>query len=373
MTAAVVSPGQREAWRSFVDQELVPRAAHADATEAIPAALLDRLAEAGLWGALLPTQTGGLGLTMRAVAALHEEIGRGCSSVRALLGAHGLVSWAVHRWGSQAQRETWLPLLATGEQRAAFCLTEPEQGSDASRITATASATGSGWVLEATKIWVTGGAVAGLLLVFARTDRGISAFLVPANTAGVQVEPRSGLLGVRASMTADITLRRCTVPAQALLGPEGFALPTVITSALDIGRLSVAAGCGGILHACLDASISYAGRRGVGDGRLADRQLAQRMIANMATDLAAARLLCDDAARLKDSGDPETIAATWRAKYFASTTAARAASDAVQLHGASGCVMSSTVARCYRDVKIMEIIEGSTEIQQLVIAGEVIR
>lgn len=370
MTATGAAVSDRHAFRRFATDQITPHAAAADAAGRTKQTVLDRLAQAGLWGALLPSEVGGLALDMRAFAALHEEIGRACSSVRSLLGAHSIVAWAVHRWGSTEQRDAWLPSLATGALLGGFCLTEPDAGSDVASLTATAIPTGDSWRIDARKIWITGGAVAGLFLVFARTPRGVSAFLVPADTPGVRVEPRTDLLGIRASMPADVTLTGCAVPPDALLGPDGFGLPTVLMSALDIGRLSVAAGCVGILQACLDASLDHAASRRHGDGRLADHQLVQRMIADMATDVAAARLLCDEAARLKDDGEPGAIAATWRAKYFASTAAAHAAADAVQLHGAAGAMASSPVARCYRDAKIMEIIEGSTEVQQLVIAHE---
>lgn len=361
---------ERAAFRRFVVDELAPHAAEFDTVGRVPQPMLDRLAAAGLWGALLPADAGGLGLDRQRFASLHEEIGRACSSVRGLLGAHAIVSWAVHRWGSTSQRDRWLARLAAGDLLGGFCLTEPDTGSDANAIIGTAARTEAGWTIDAHKTWITGGAVAGLFLVFARTPSGVSAFLVPADGAGVDVAPRTGLLGARASMPADVILQGCAVPPDALLGPEGFALPTVLMSSLDVGRLSVAAGCAGIMQACLDASLDHAAGRRHGNGRLADHQLVRRMIADMATDVAAARLLCQEAARLADAGDPGAIAATWRAKYFASTAAARAATDAVQLHGAAGCNDDSTVARCYRDVKIMEIIEGSTEIQQLVIADE---
>ena len=358
------------AFHRLARDELAPLAAEMDAEERVPRAVLARLAETRLWGALLPAEAGGLDLDMRGFAVLHEEIGRACSSLRSLLGAHSIVAWAIRRWGCAEQVSCWSAPLASGRLLGGFCLTEPDAGSDAAALTATATPTEDGWVLDGHKTWITGGAIAGLFLVFARAPRGVSAFLVAAGTPGLRVIPRTGLLGVRASMPADLELDACPLRPEALLGPEGFGMPTVMMSALDIGRLSVAAGCVGILQACLDASLDHAAHRRHGDRMLGDHQLVRRMIANMATDTAAARLLCGEAARLQDAADPGAIAATWRAKYFASTAATRAAADAVQLHGAAGCTATSVPARCYRDAKIMEIIEGSTEIQQLVIAHE---
>jgi len=172
---------------------------------------------------------------------------------------------------------------------------------------------------------------------------------------------------------ADVSLDGCLLPADAVLGPAGFAAPTVLIGALDVGRLSVASGCVGILQACLDASVDHSARRRHGAGTLSDRQLVRRMIADLATDTAAARLLCAEAARLRDAGDPDSLVATWRAKYFAAAAAQRGAAAAVQIHGAAGCAAGSLVGRCYRDAKVMELIEGSTEVEQLVIADEAYR
>jgi alkylation response protein AidB-like acyl-CoA dehydrogenase len=369
----VTAATDRAAARGVVDAEIAPCAAEFDAAEAVPDRLLRRLAELGWWGALVPAAAGGLGLTSGGFAALHEEVGRGCSSVRSLLGAHAMVCWAVGRYGSAAQRDRWLPGLAAGRTLAGFCLTEPGAGTDTAAIACTATRTDAGWRVDGEKSWVTGGAVAGLFLVFARTGTGVSALLVPADTPGVRVAPRTGLLGVRASAVADVAFDGCPLPAGALLGPAGFAAATVLVGALDVGRLSVAAGCVGILQACLDASLAHTAGRPHGGGTLADRPLVRRMVAGMVTDTAAARLLCAEAARLRDAGDPAGLAAGWQAKYFAAGAARRAATDAVQLHGAGGCAAGSLVGRCYRDAKVMELVEGSTEVEQLVIAAEAYR
>jgi len=372
VTAVATAP-DRAAFRQAVDEVLTARAAAFDAAGRVPDDVLRRLGELGWWGSAAASRHGGLGLGHAATAVLHEEVGRACASTRGLLGAHGMVAWAIGRWGTDGQQGEWLPRLAAGEVLAGFCLTEPGVGSDAGAVTATATLGEGGWRLDGHKVWVTGGLDAGVFLVFARTPAGVSAFLVPRGASGLTVTPRTGLLGIRASGTADVTLDGCRVPAGALLGTEGFALPTVLMGALDIGRLSVAAGCVGILQACLDASVARVTARASGDGMLADRQLVRRLVADMATDLAAARLLVAEAARLKDAGDPETIAATWRAKYFAAGAARRAATEAVQLHGADGCADDAVPARCYRDAKVMELIEGSTELSQLVVADQAYR
>ncbi|HEX2086011.1 MAG TPA: acyl-CoA dehydrogenase family protein [Solirubrobacteraceae bacterium] len=368
--AATLEPARaepRERFAAVVDAEVLPRAAEFDRAGAIPGDVLRLAAHEGWWGAAVAGQD------WRTVGALHEEVGRGCSSLRSLLTVHTMVAWAVRRWGSEAQQARWLGVLRSGEVLGAFCLTEPEAGSDAAAIETAAVTSGDGFVLEGTKVWVTGGQVAGLFLVFARSERGLAAFLVPHGTPGLEVVPIEGALGTRASMLAQVSLSGCRVGPEALLGPDGFGLATVATGALDVGRYSVACGCVGIVQACLDASAEHAAARQRGGAPIADRQLVRRMLSDMVVDVRAARLLCVEAGRLKDDDDPATIMATWVAKYHASRAAARAAADAVQIHGAAGCAEGHRAGRLYRDAKVMEIIEGSTQLQQLTIADDAFR
>jgi methoxymalonate biosynthesis protein len=369
-TAAPPQAASRGSFRAVVEAEIAPRADRFDADEWIPEDVLHTVASNGWWGATVPADCGGAGMSWRTLGALHEEVGRGCSSVRSLLTVHAMVTWSIDRWGTTEQRERWLPRLAAGELLGAFCLTEPDAGSDAAAISTMAEPHDGGHALTGTKLWITGGQVAGLFLVFARTGPGISAFLVPRGAPGLTVTPIKEALGTRASMLAELTLDRCELPADALLGPPGFGLATVVTGALDIGRFSVACGCVGIVQACLDASAARATQRVHRDGPLKDRQLVRRMLSDMVVDARAGRLLCEQAARLKDEDDAGTIMATWVAKYHASRAAARAAADAVQIHGARGCVPGHGVDRFYRDAKVMEIIEGSNELQQITIADD---
>lgn len=359
--------------RAFVDEELVPHADEYDEAGKLPEQLLYRVSALGLWAPFLPTAVGGSGMDMVALGRVHEEVGRGCSSTRSLLTVHSMVSWSVLHWGTDQQRERWLPELADGSTLGSFCLTGSEDGSGTAVADTVAVADGDGWVLNGRKRWITGAQVAGLLLVFGRTGKVMTAFLVPANVPGVQIEPVTGMLGTRASMIGEITFTDVHLGPEAVLGPVGWAAPTVMTSALDLGRFSVASGSVGIIQACLDACVPYASERASGDGVLFDHQLVRRKISDMITSAHAARLLCAEAGRLKDSSDPGTIMATWMAKYFASTAAARCAADAVQLHGAIGCSPGHPVGRYFRDAKVMEIIEGSTELQQITIAEQAYR
>jgi alkylation response protein AidB-like acyl-CoA dehydrogenase len=372
----VERPGEvvdRATARAFVDAHIVPAADEFDRAGRVPDELLARMSRARLWAPFLPAAVGGSDLDMVALGAIHEEVGRGCSSVRSLLTVHTMVAWAVQRWGSDAQRGRWLPRLATGETLGAFCLTEPGAGSDATAIATTAARHGDGWRLTGVKKWITGGQRADMFLVFARTERGVAAFLLPSDAPGVRITPITEILGTRASMLAEVELCEAVAGPDALLGPDGFTSGMVLTGTLDLGRYSVAAGSVGIVQACLDACAEYTTRRAVGAGALRDLQLIRAKLTDMVTDVAAGRLLCERAGRLKDAGDAATLNATFIAKYFASRAAARHASEAVQIHGANGCGPDYPVARFYRDAKVMEIIEGSTEIQRITIADEAYR
>jgi len=363
----------RASARAFVDDHIAPAADDFDHAQAIPAEVLRRMADAGLWGLSVPEKFGGSGLDHLTLGHIHEEVGRGCSSVRSLLTVHGMVTGAIDRWGAPALRRRWLPDLAAGTMIGAFCLSEPAAGSDTAAITTTVRRRGADVVVDGCKRWITAGQVAGLLLVLARSADGMTAVLVPADAPGVTVTPIQDLLGTRASMLAEIRFDDVSAGPDAVLGPEGFAAATVMSGALDIGRYSVACGCVGLMQACLESAAAYASRRSSGGKLLRERQLVRAKLSDMVTAVRAGRLLCEEAGRLKDSRDEATVMATWIAKYYTSTAAARVASDAVQIHGASGCGPRSSVGRMYRDAKIAEIIEGSTELQQHTIAEEAFR
>ena len=355
--------------RAFVDEHVVPVADAYDLLGAVPEELISAIGEAGLWAPFLPPELGGQGTDMVTLGEIHEEVGRGCSSVRSLLTVHTMAAWALQRWGSPGQLRRWGPELAAGRVLGAFCLSEPGAGSDTSAIATTAVPRGDGWLLNGVKKWTTNGQRAGLYLVFARGPASTVALLVPREAPGVRVTPIENVLGTRASMLAEISFSDVELGPDALLGPSGFASGMVLTGTLDLGRYSVAAGSVGIIQACVDACAAYTTRRTVGGTPLRDLPLIQAKMSDMVTDVRAARLLLAEAGRLKDSGDAATIMATWVAKYFASTAAARHASEAVQIHGANGCVPDHPAARLYRDAKVMEILEGSNEIQRTTIAA----
>lgn len=366
-----LTPRQKDAqtaFRAFADQEILPHADRFDRKESIPAELIDKMARKGYLSTILPQENGGLGLDMVTFGLLNEEIGRACSSTRSLLTVHGMVSYAILRWGSQQQKESWLPRLATGEVIAAFALTEPNVGSDAKSIETTAEQRDAVYVLNGQKKWITCGQIADLFLVFAQCAGKPSAFLVERNSPGLTTKPIQGLLGTRASMVAQVHLDDCRVRQENLIGGLGFGFSAVALSALDLGRYSVAWGCVGIGQACLEACLEYTRKRKQFGKPLQDHQLIQQMIANMVTNVRAARLLCYYAGYLKDIGDPGSTMETLVAKYFASTMAPKVASDAVQIHGGNGCGGEYPVQRYLRDSKVMEIIEGSNQMQQILIS-----
>jgi glutaryl-CoA dehydrogenase (non-decarboxylating) len=360
----------REAFREFVLREISPNADRFDREERVSADAIGKIARAGYLGALVPVENGGLGMDMVTLGVLHEEVGRGCSSVRSLLTVQSMVAYALLKYGSKHNRVTWLPKIGSGEIITAFALSEPGAGSDVSSMEMSATRRGKHFVLNGCKKWTTFGQIANLLLVFAKCDGRITAFLVERDRAGLSIEPIAGMLGTRASQLAQLVFTDCEIPEENLIGGVGFGMATVAGTALDVGRYSVACGCVGIAQASLDASLQYAESRRQFKSPLKDHQLVSDMLSQMVVNTKAARLLCQHAGRLKDAGDPATISETLVAKYFASTIAVKAAADAVQIHGAHGCSSESPVQRYFRDAKVMEIIEGSSQMQMLMIAKE---
>jgi alkylation response protein AidB-like acyl-CoA dehydrogenase len=366
-----LTPDQERAaarFAAFADEHIAPHANGWDRTETMPRSLAGQLGERGYLGAAIGERYGGSALDAITFGLLNEEIGRACSSVRSLLTVHSMVSYAVGRWGTEAQKSHWLPELAAGRCIGAFALTELGAGSDVRAMAARAERAGGGFVLNGEKRWITFGQYAGVFLVFARLAGREAAFLVERDSPGLEVVPQSGILGTRASMLAEVRLRDCELPASALLSRPGFGLSAVGASALELGRFSVAWGCVGLIEACAEASMSYADTREQFDRRLREHQLIQQMLADMVTNASAARLLCQQAGWLREAGDTRSVHATWLAKYFAAGAAFRAASDAVQIHGAQGIGDAYPVQRYLRDAKVMEIIEGSTQLQQVTIA-----
>lgn len=366
-----LSASQRAAraeFRAFAAEWIAPHADRWDREEAIPPEIPRELAARGYLGALVPREHGGRGMEMITYGVLTEEIGRACSSTRSLLTVHDMVAHAILRWGSREQRERWLPRLAKGEVLGALALSEENAGSDAKAVETTATEDADGYVLHGHKKWTTFGQIAGLYLTVAQVGGKPTAFLVERDAPGLRVTPIRGMLGTRASLLARLDFDGCRLPRAALLGRVGFGVTHVAAAALEQGRYSVAWGSVGIAQACLDACSAYAASRRQFGAPLAEHQLIRAMLSDMVTGVRAGRLLCCRAGYLRQTGDPGAIAETMVAKYFCGRLAAKTAADAVQIHGANGCSEDYPVARYFRDAKIMEIIEGSNQIQQISIS-----
>ena len=357
----------RAEFRAFVEQEIVPHAGRWDREEAIDLGLVDKLRDRGYLGSLIPREFGGGGRDMITYGLLTEEVGKGCSSVRSLLTVHDMVAWAIQRWGSRDQKERFLRVMGPGERLGALALSEPNAGSDAKSVETVAVADGDSYVLNGRKKWTTFGQIAHVYLFLAQCEGKPTTFLVERETPGFTVEPLPGIMGTRASMLAELKLEDCRIPKENLVGRIGFGLSHVLAAGLEQGRYSVAWGSLGIAQACLEASQRYAAERQQGGVAIGDHQLIRAMLADMIVQTRAARLLCLRAGYQRDQGDPGSSAETMAAKYFASVVATKAALDAVQIHGANGCHSDYPVERYLRDSRVMEIIEGSTQIQQITI------
>lgn len=358
----------RAKFRAFVDREICPFAGEWDRQEFTPPELIKKIAKLGFLGAALPQEYGGRSMDTITYGILNEEVGRGCSSIRSLLTVHNMVSQALSKWGNKSQKEYWLPRLASGETIAAFALSEPNVGSDAKSVATTAIATGDAYVLNGAKKWITYGQIADIFLVFAKCEGKPSAFLVEKDSPGLAIKPMVGILGTRASMVAELQFNDCHVSVKNLVGKLGFGFNYIAASALDYGRYSVATGCVGIAQACMEACLEYTSQRQQFGVYLKEHQLIRQKITQMITNIKAARLLCYQAGYLKENNDPNSMTETAIAKYFASTAASKIANDAVQIHGGNGCSSKYPVERYLRDSKVMEIIEGSTQIQEITIA-----
>ncbi len=365
---AAAEKAARQRFRDFVDDRIAPHADLWDRQERVPATIVDELRSRGYLGAPLPREAGGGGMDAVTYGLLTEELGRGCSSVRSLLTVHDMAAITLARWGSPRLKAEVLPLLARGERLGALAVSEPGVGCDAASVETEARFEGGEVVLEGRKKWTTFGQIADVFVVLARSEKGLAAFLVPADAPGFSRRPIHGMTGTRASLLAEPELDDCRLSADHLLGRPGFGLSHVVGgTALDHGRYSVAWGSVGIAQACLDACLDYTAGRRQGGKPIRDHQLVRRKLTEMIAETRAARLLCYRAGHLRRSRDPGAVPETWIAKYFASRAAVRAANSAVQLHGAHGLNDASPVGRYLRDAKVMEVIEGSTQIQQIVI------
>lgn len=362
----------QELAREFAKNELRPVVMKYDESQEFPFASIAKLAELGFLGATIPEEYNGAGLTPLEFTVLVEEISKVDPSIGLSLCAHnGLCVTHIFQFGNESQKRQYLPELCSGKRLGGWGLTEPSSGSDAGSMQTVAVKDGSDWVLNGSKTFITHGSVGSIFVIMAITNKskprlGISAFIVEKEFPGFLVSKKENKLGMRASDTASIILENTRVPAANLLGNEGEGFQQALRI-LDGGRIGIAALSVGLAQGALEASIKYAKERRQFGKLLAEFQGIQWKVANMATEIAAARLLTRHAALLKMHGQDINLAAA-QAKYFASEVAVRAASEAVQIHGGYGFIKDYPVEKLYRDAKLLTIGEGTSEIQKMVIA-----
>ncbi|MEU6984419.1 acyl-CoA dehydrogenase family protein [Streptomyces sp. NPDC046324] len=355
----------------FVAREVAPHAVAWDRSENVDRSIVKKLGAVGFLGLTVPEEYGGSGGDHLSYCLVTEELGRGDSSVRGIVSVSlGLVAKTIASWGTEEQKRAWLPRLTSGDALGCFGLTEPGTGSDAGNLATKAVRDGDAYVVNGSKMFITNGTWADVVLLFARTGgtpgpKGVSAFLVPTDTPGLTRRTVHGKLGLRGQATAELVLEDVRVPASAMLGPEGKGF-SVAMSALAKGRMSVAAGCVGIAQAALDAAVRYAGEREQFGKPIASYQLVQELISDIAVDVDAARLLTWRVADLVDRGQDFATAAS-KAKLYASEAAVRAANNALQVFGGYGYIDEYPVGKLLRDARVMTLYEGTSQIQKLII------
>ena len=357
--------------REFTDREIVERSRENARNHHFDLEIVKKIADQGYLGAIVPLRYGGAGLDYLSYGLIVEEIGRGDSAVRTVISVQtSLVCSAILRWGTEEQKQHYLPRLCSGEWLGCFGLTEPDTGSDAANQRTRARRTDSGWVINGAKMWISMGNYARVALIFAQTDpelgyRGLGCFLVDTDQSGFKPQPIEHKMGLHASDTASIALEDVEVAEDGLLGQIGDGFK-VAMSALDSGRYSVAAGCVGICQGCVEESVSYAKEREQFGRPIASFQLVQAMIADMVLRTDASRMLVWRAGWLKDKGQPNTLE-TSIAKLYATEAAVECANTAIQVHGGAGYVDDHPVERYLRDVRVTTLYEGTSQIQKLII------
>jgi len=357
--------GFRALAREFLDREVVPHRAEWDRVESVDTAIIPKLGQIGFMGLTIPEEYGGIGGDYITYVLAMEELGRADSSIRGIVSVStGLFGKSVLQFGSEEQKQRWLPGIAAGELLGSFGLTEPDNGSDAGNLRTRAVRDGDEWVIDGSKIFITNGTWADVALVFARTGgpgpKGVSAFLVPTDTPGFEATEVKGKLGLRGQATAALSFTGMRVPSDALLGEEGQGFRIAMTS-LDKGRVGIAASCVGIIQGCLEASVEYSTAREQFGRPIASYQLVQDMIAEMSVDADAARLLTWRAADLIDRGERFSVEAS-KAKLYASEQAVKAANLAIQVFGGYGYVDEYPVQKYMRDARVMTLYEGTSQI-----------
>jgi butyryl-CoA dehydrogenase len=368
----------RDMVREFATNEIEPIAAEIDESREFPKATIKKMAELGLMGVIIPEKYGGAGMDFTTLAIICEEISRVCATHGVITAVtNSLCGWPIYNFGTEEQRKKYLPDLASGKKLGAIGITEPNAGSDPASMETTAVDKGDHWVLNGTKAWITNAEAAETFVVFAYTDpderhKGMSAFIVEKDFEGFSIGKHENLMGIRATGNTELIMDECRVPAENLLGGEGNGFK-VVMGTLDVSRIDIGAQGVGISQGALDASVKYANERVQFGKPIAKFEMIQDMIAQMASKTDAARLLVYRAAAMKDAGAERFTREAAMAKYFAAETVVEVTRMAVQIHGGNGYSKEYPVERMYRDAKIVEIYEGTSQIQKIVIARETLK
>jgi butyryl-CoA dehydrogenase len=368
----------RDMVREFAKNELEPIAAEIDESREFPWETIKKMAELGLMGVVIPEEYGGAGMDFTTLAIICEEISRVCASHGVITAVNNsLCAYPIYCFGDEDQRKKYLPDLCSGKKFGAIGITEPNAGSDPASMETTAVDKGDHWVLNGTKAWITNGQAAETFVVFAYTDpeqrhKGMSAFIVEKDFEGFSVGKHENLMGIRATGNCELIMDECIVPKENVLGGVGNGFKVVMHT-LDVSRIDIGAQGVGISQGAIDAAVKYAKERSQFDQLIAEFEMIQDMIAQMATRTDAARLLVYRAANLKDAGAERFTREAAMAKYFAAETVVDVTRMAVQIHGGNGYSKDYAVERMYRDAKIVEIYEGTSQIQKIVIARQVLR
>ena len=364
---SLLTPDQKNRYsefRDFIKSKVEPYASKWDQNQEMPNDFIKVLGQSGYLGSNIPKEFGGMGWDFVTFGLLNEAVGRGISSLTDLLTIQAMVSMTLLKWGTREQKDKWLEPLAKGEIIGAFSLTEPNVGSAIQNLETNFKKEGEKYILNGMKRWTSYGEKADLFLIFGKDQDKSIAALITKDTPGLNISPLKNMMGFKAAHMAQLTFHDIEIPETDIVGKPGFALSHVASIGLHYGRISTSCSALGLLRACFEESILYASSRKIGNKYVGEQGMIRSLIARMGTDLQAAGLLCYTACKAEDEHTPDVYEKVQMAKYFTSKAVVRAASDAVQIRGASGCHESSPVARYYRDSKIMEIIEGTTQIHE---------
>jgi alkylation response protein AidB-like acyl-CoA dehydrogenase len=353
-----------EEFKEFIKTNVEPYAAIWDHNQEMPDEFISLLANSGYLGSNIPTEFGGKGWDFVTFGLLNEAVGRGISSLTDLLTIQAMVSMTLLKWGTKEQKLKWLEPMAKGEIKGAYALTEPNVGSAIQSLETKINKRGDKYILNGSKRWTSYGQKADLFLVFGKDEDKSVACLLSKDTPGLKISPIKNMMGFKAAHMAQLNFNDIEIPESDIVGKPGFALSHVASIGLHYGRISTSCSALGLLRACFEESVIYSSQRKIGSKFVGDEGMIRTLIARMGTDLHAASLLCYSACKAEDEHTPDVYEKVQMAKYFTSRAVVRAASDAVQMQGANGCHESSNVARYYRDSKIMEIIEGTTQIHE---------